>query len=191
MNNAALPTVVIGASAGALDALSTVLPVLPADYPLPILVVVHLPPNKDSLFADILAAKCKVPVQEAEDKETIKPGTVYLAPPDYHLLMEKDGVLSLSSDEEVHFSRPSIDVLFESAADACGAALTGIILTGANSDGAMGLKAVTANGGRAIVQTPQHAYATAMPEAAVKACPKALVMDIEDIAAYLQKAVEI
>lgn len=185
MNNAALPTVVIGASAGALDALSTVLPVLPADYPLPILVVVHLPPNKDSLFADILAAKCKVPVQEAEDKETIKPGTVYLAPPDYHLLMEKDGVLSLSSDEEVHFSRPSIDVLFESAADACGAALTGIILTGANQDGAAGLRAIADAGGTVIVQQPAQAQAATMPQAALAACPSARVMTLPMIATFL------
>ena len=181
----AVPAVVIGASAGALEALSVVLPALPAGYPLPVFVVVHLPPARDSLFADILASKCKVPVQEAQDKEIINRGTVYLAPPDYHLLIERDGTLSLSSEEEVHFSRPSIDVLFESAADACGAALTGIILTGANDDGAAGLRAIADAGGTVVVQEPSQALAAAMPTAALAACPAAHVMTLDKIAIFL------
>jgi two-component system chemotaxis response regulator CheB len=114
--------VVIGASAGALEALSVILPALPAGYGLPVFVVVHLPPDTRSILADLFQAKCHIPVREAEDKEPIRGGTIYFAPPNYHLLIEADRNVSLSSDEPVLFSRPSIDVLFESAADAYGPA---------------------------------------------------------------------
>ena len=138
MSGLAPEAVVIGASAGALEALSSLLPALPSDYRLPILIVVHLPPDKTSLLAELLRARCAIRVREAEDKEPIEPGVVYFAPPDYHLLVEQDRRLSLSDDEPVLFSRPSIDVLFESAADAYGGGLIGVVLTGANSDGANG-----------------------------------------------------
>src|SRR5208283_1270877 len=121
--------VAMGASAGALDALSSVLTRLPRSFSLPILIVTHLPADRDSILSSLLASKCEIAVREAEDKEPIVPGVAFIAPPDYHLLVEKDGRLSLSSDEAVQFSRPSIDVLFESAADAYGNALIGIILT--------------------------------------------------------------
>jgi two-component system chemotaxis response regulator CheB len=179
--------VVIGASAGALEALSSLLPGLPADYRLPILVVVHLPPDKTSLLAELLRVRCAIRVREAEDKEPIEPGVVYFAPPDYHLLVEEDKRLSLSDDEPVLFSRPSIDVLFESAADAYGGGLIGVVLTGANSDGANGLKAVVEAGGVAVVQSPGSAYAVAMPEAAIAACPAARVLPVNEIAAYLRE----
>ena len=117
--------VVIGASAGALEALSVILPSLPADYGLPVLIVVHVPPDKKSLLAELFQAKCGIEVREAEDKEPIRGGTVYFAPPDYHLLVETDKSLSLSDDEPVFYSRPSVDVLFESAADAYGPSLIG------------------------------------------------------------------
>lgn len=185
MNDAALQAVVIGASAGALDALSQLLPGLPADYGLPLLVVVHLPPGKDSLLAGILASKCRMKVKEAEDKEEIMAGTIYTAPPDYHLLVEKGATLSLSSEEEVNFSRPSIDVLFETAADAYGSKVAGIVLTGANNDGAAGLRAIAATGGVAIVQQPDQAFASLMPQAALAACPTAQVMSLDKIARYL------
>jgi two-component system chemotaxis response regulator CheB len=187
---APIEAVVIGVSAGGIKALSVILPALPAGYPVPILIVIHLPPARKSLIADLFRDKCRLDVREAEDKEPLAPGVVYFAPPDYHLLVEKDRSLSLSSEEPVMFSRPSIDVLFETAADAYGPALVGIILTGANPDGAHGLKAVKAAGGRAIVQTPAHAFAPAMPEAALQSCPEAAAMDLEEIAAYLQKAVD-
>ena len=128
--------IAIGASAGALDALSIILPTLPPEFPIPVLVVVHLPADKESLLASLLNAKCQIEVREATDKEPIKCGTIYFAPPDYHLLVEAEQSLSLSADEPVNFSRPSIDVLFESAADAYGSHLVGVILTGANNDGA-------------------------------------------------------
>lgn len=177
--------VVIGASSGALEALSVILPELPENYAVPILIVVHLPPDKDSLLAELFAAKCRLKVHEAEDKEPLEPGTVYVAPPGYHLLVEQDKTLSLSSEEEVHFSRPSIDVLFESAADAYGSGLVGIILTGANDDGAAGLQAVAAEGGTAIVQQPSQAFFPEMPEAALAACPSAKVLSLAMIANYL------
>jgi two-component system chemotaxis response regulator CheB len=181
--------VVIGVSAGGIKALGVILPALPADFPVPVLVVIHLPPSRKSIIAELFRDKCALDVREAEDKEALSPGVVYFAPPDYHLLVETDGSISLSSEEPVMFSRPSIDVLFETAADAFGDGLIGIILTGANTDGAQGLKAVAAAGGRAVVQIPAHAYASAMPEAALQSCPEAAAMDLEEIAAYLKKAV--
>jgi two-component system chemotaxis response regulator CheB len=183
---ASAQAVVIGASAGALDALSVILPALSADYGLPLFVVVHVPPDKRSVLAELFQAKCRVQVREAEDKELTVGGTVYFAPPDYHLLVETDKSLSLSDDEPVLYSRPSVDVLFESAADAYGPDLIAIVLTGANEDGAKGLKAVADAGGTAIVQSPQGAYASAMPEAAIARCPGAQVMSLKEIAIYLQ-----
>jgi two-component system chemotaxis response regulator CheB len=179
--------VVIGASAGALEALSNLLPGLSVDYGLPILIVVHLPPDKTSLLAELLSARSAVRVREAEDKEPIEQGVAYLAPPDYHLLVEQDRRLSLSDDEPVLFSRPSIDVLFESAADVYGGGLIGVVLTGANSDGANGLRAVVEAGGVAVVQSPESAYAAAMPEAAMASCPGARVLPLNEIAAYLRE----
>ncbi len=177
--------VVIGASAGALDALSIILPLLPRGFQLPVLAVVHLPPNKESILASLLQAKCEVKVREAADKEPIRAGTVYFAPPDYHLLVESNKLLSLSADEPVNFSRPSIDVLFETAADAYGAGLIGIVLTGANNDGAAGLRAVHAAGGIALVQRPELAHSPAMPLAALEACSEACALSLPEIASYL------
>jgi two-component system chemotaxis response regulator CheB len=180
--------IVIGASAGALEALSVILPALPADFPLPILLVVHIPGDKRSVLADLFRAKCRIPVIEAEDKEPVLPRTAYFAPPNYHMLLEANGTLSLSSDEPVMFSRPSIDVLFESAADALGPAALGIVLTGANHDGAKGLRAILDAGGQSIVQDPETAFQSAMPQGAIAICPEALIMPLDGIAAYLQKA---
>lgn len=180
--------VVVGASAGALDALSVLLPRLPEDYPLPVLMVVHLPPDKKSAMADLLRAKCRIDVREAEEKERIEGGTAYLAPPDYHLLVESDHRLSLSSEEPVNYSRPSIDVLFETAADVFGSGLVGVVLTGANSDGSRGLRAILDAGGSGLVERPDSAYAPAMPQAALDACPGARALSLEEIAASLIEA---
>ena len=179
--------VVIGASAGAIQALSLILPALPADFPLPVLIVVHVPADRDNILAPLFAPRCQMAVREAEDKEPALPGTIYFAPPDYHLLIEADGSLSLSTDEPVLYSRPSIDVLFESAADALGGALVGLILTGASADGAQGLQAVCAAGGIALIEEPETAYADTMPLAAIAACPAARVLTLEAIADYLTK----
>ncbi len=177
--------VVIGASAGAVQALSIVLPALPADYPLPVLIVVHVPPDRRNALAELFQTKCVIRVREAEDKEPIEPGVVYFAPPDYHLLVEAERSLALSTDEPVLHSRPSIDVLFESAADVFGSALVGVILTGANSDGADGLRAVAAAGGVVLVEEPATAFARAMPEAALAACETARVLSLDAIASFL------
>ncbi|WP_247466070.1 chemotaxis protein CheB [Bradyrhizobium sp. 62] len=179
--------IVIGASAGALEALSVLLMALPAEFSLPLMVVVHLPPDRRSVLAELLQQKCRISVREAEDKEPVSGGTVYLAPPDYHLLVEPDKTLALSSDEPVLFSRPSIDVLFESAADAYGSALIAIVLTGANSDGAKGMCAVVAVDGIAIVQNPESAFASTMPRSALELTPSARVMTLDAIAAYLRE----
>lgn len=179
--------VVIGASAGALEALSNILPVLPADFRLPILVVVHIPPDKRSVLAELFRAKCRLAIVEAEDKEPIRGATAYFAPPDYHLLVESDMTLALSTEEPVLFSRPSIDVLFESAADVFGAGLIGIVLSGANEDGSKGLKAVAEAEGIAIVQDPDEAFQAAMPQAAIDAVPTARIMPLSSITEFLQK----
>lgn len=181
--------IAMGASAGALDALSTILPLLPSDYPLPILAVVHLPADKTSMLAELLNRKCNLTVKEAEDKEPLSAGVVYLAPPDYHLMVEQDRRLSLSSEEPVLYSRPAIDILFESAADAFGEGLIGVILTGANEDGARGLAAVCHAGGVGLVQSPQSAHSSAMPSAALNACAGALSLSLGEIAQYLKEAV--
>lgn len=177
--------VVIGASAGAVQALLAILPALPASFAAPVLVVVHIPPDRENMLVPLLRSKCRITVKEAEDKEPIEGGVVYFAPSDYHLLVEKSQCLALSTDEAVNFSRPSIDVLFESAADAFGADLVGVILTGANHDGAAGLRKIQAAGGAVIVQDRAEAYATAMPDAALRACPAAHTMTINAITTYL------
>ena len=134
--------------------------------------------------------RCRIQILEAEDKEDVAPGTAYFAPPDYHLLVETDGRLSLSFDAPVNYSRPSIDVLFETAADAYGAQLLGIVLSGANSDGARGLSAIADAGGATVVQSPDEAYAAAMPLAAIAACPGASIMSLREIAEFLRKVGE-
>ena len=186
MTTSLASVIVIGASAGALEALSTILPALPAGYPFAVLIVVHVPPDKKSVLAELFRSKCQIRVVEVEDKEPISAGTVYFAPPDYHVLVEADLTLALSTEEPVLFSRPSIDVLFESAADALGPAVTAIVLSGANQDGSIGLRAVVDAGGTAIVQDPDHAFAAAMPEGAIYACPEAEIMSLEAIRSYLQ-----
>lgn len=179
--------VVIGASAGAIQALTEILPALSAEFALPILVVVHVPADRENILAPLFEKKCRLAVREAEDKEPAEPGTVYFAPSGYHLLVESDGTLSLSSDEPVMHSRPAIDVLFESAADAFGPALVGVVLTGANADGAAGLKAIADAGGTAVVEDPAGAYADAMPLAALRLCPDARVIERGEIAEFLTR----
>ena len=186
MSGLAPEAIVIGASAGALEALSNLLPGLPADYRLPILIVVHLPSDTTSLLAELLRARCAIRVREAEDKEPIEPGVAYFAPPDYHLLVEQDKRLSLSDDEPVLFSRPSIDVLFESAADAYGSSLIGVVLTGANSDGAKGLKAVVEAGGAAVVQSP-GAPMRPRCRGRHRGLPRCSRSPVNEIAAYLRE----
>ena len=149
--------IVIGASAGGVDAVGRLLAGLPADACAAIVVVLHVPPDRPSGLAQLFNARCALPVTEAEDKGCLSPGHVYIAPPDYHLLVEPDRSLSLSIEEAVLFSRPSIDLTFESAAYAYGNRALGIVLTGASSDGAMGLQHIREQGGMAWVQQPEGA----------------------------------
>ncbi len=183
--------IVIGSSAGAIDALATILPSLPKDFGIPIIVVIHLSGDRESLIVQLFQSKCSLVVLEVEDKAPIEANKIYFAPPDYHVLIESNHHFALSSDEPVMFSRPSIDVLFESAADLYGDRLLGIILTGANSDGARGLEAIMAGGGSGIIQLPSEAYADAMPQAARERCPEASCMSLTQIAAYLQNLVKL
>lgn len=176
---------VIGGSAGSVDALMHILPALPASLRAAVFVVLHLPRERPSLLCDIFQPRCALPLREAQDKEPVEPGTVYFAPPDYHLLVDAGPTLALSVDAPVHFSRPSIDVLFESAADAYGARLVGLLLSGANQDGAGGLAAIHARGGHAIVQDPASAAVPTMPEAALARCAPDRILDPRHIASHL------
>jgi two-component system chemotaxis response regulator CheB len=185
MSGGLIKAVAIGASAGGVQALSKILPSLPAGYPFPVLIVVHVPPDRDNALVPLFQAKCQVEVKEAEDKEPVLPGVVYFAPSDYHLLVEGDGSLSLSSDEPVNHSRPSIDVLLETCADAFGSGVAGVVLTGANEDGAFGLLTVAQAGGYAVVEDPASAYASTMPAAALATCPSAKSMTLDAITSYL------
>jgi two-component system, chemotaxis family, protein-glutamate methylesterase/glutaminase len=181
-----IDAIVIGASAGGVDALSVILPALPPGLRASLFIVLHLPRERPSLLADIFASKCALQVKEAEDKMRVEPGTVYFAPPDYHLLIDKGPQLALSIDELVHFSRPSIDVLFESAADIYAERLMGIILTGANADGTAGLAAIHRSGGVTIVQEPDSAQVPLMVLSALARTPVDFVMPLKDIAVLLQ-----
>lgn len=159
--------VVIGGSAGAIEVLLELLPALPATLAACVLVVLHLPRDKPSLLAEIFAPRCALPVSEAQDGAPLKPGTILFAPPNYHVLIDKGPRISLSIDAPVHYSRPSIDVLFESAADTLGPRLVGMLLSGANADGACGMAAIADAGGLTLVQEPQTALVPTMPLAAL------------------------
>jgi len=181
----AIDAIVMGGSAGSLEALSQLVAALPAGCPLAVAVVVHLPPTRPSRLAGVLAARCLLPVREIEDKDPVVPGVVFVAPPDYHALIERERTFALSSDDLVHFSRPAIDVLFESAADAYGDRLAGVVLSGANADGARGLAAIERAGGTCLVQAPATAPVTEMPQAALAATPGARCLPVGEIAAWL------
>lgn len=181
----AFKAVVIGVSSGGLEALKVLVPGLRPDFALPVLIVQHLAPHADSYLPVCLNALSPLTVKEAEDKESLRPGVVYVAPPDYHLLVEQDATLSLSVDPKVNFSRPSVDVLFETASDAFGPELVGIVLTGANHDGAAGLARIKRRGGLAIVQSPESAQAPSMPQAAMDATAVDHVLSLHEIAPFL------
>jgi two-component system, chemotaxis family, protein-glutamate methylesterase/glutaminase len=180
-----IEAVAIGASAGGVEAIGTLLAALPAGFGAAVVTVMHVPPNNNSALSSVLVRRCVLPLKEAEDKETIMPGRVYLAPPVYHLLVEPDKTFSLSSDEPVNYSRPSIDVMFESAALAYRENLLGIILTGANDDGAAGLKTIRACGGLAWVQDPADAMADSMPSAAIAQAGADVVLSLQELAQRL------
>ncbi len=160
--------VAIGASAGAVDALGRFFPELPVALPATVLVVVHVPPDRASALPELFGQACALPMCEAEDKLWPQRGMVHFAPPDYHLLVERDGSLALSVDGPVHYSRPSIDVLFDSVAETHGPHALGILLSGASHDGADGLARIRAAGGHTWVQDPATAQVATMPRAALE-----------------------
>jgi len=177
--------IVLGASAGGVDALSSLLPALRGDIGVPVFVVLHLPRERPSLLVEIFQPKCALAVREAEDKQPVEPNTVYVAPPDYHLLVDVGPCISLSADDPVHYSRPSIDVLFESAADLYRGRLLGILLSGANEDGAAGAAAIQRAGGITVVQHPESAQSSLMPESALKRFAPTHVLALDAITRLL------
>jgi two-component system chemotaxis response regulator CheB len=176
--------VVIGGSAGAVEVLGMLLPEIPATYPLPIIVVVHLPARRASLLPPLFAQRCALAVREPEDKQPVEPG-IWFAPPDYHLLVETDHTFALSIDQPVRFSRPSIDVMFESAARAYGSRLLAVVLTGANDDGAAGARAIRKLGGVVAVQSPETALAPEMPRGAIEQASPQWVGSVQELASVM------
>lgn len=183
----ATDAIVMGASAGGVSALLAVFAALPADYAIPLLCVLHLPDGRHSQLAEVFSRRLQRPVQEARDKETVRPGMIYVAGPGYHLSVERDRSLSLSQEDRVYFSRPSIDILFESAADAYGDGLVGVLLTGANEDGARGLARIKQRGGTTVIQDPHEAQVAVMPEAALALCRPHHLLPLNGIGQLLAK----
>ncbi len=179
--------IVVGVSSGGMEALSVIIPGLPAEFPVPVTVIQHISPRSDNYMTRYLDNISRLTVKEVDEKEQITPGFVYTAPPNYHVLVEEDKTFSLSVEERVNYARPSIDVLFESAADVYGPALVGIILTGANNDGSRGLRKVKERGGLAIVQDPKTALVGEMPRAAIAAAPVDHILHLEEIGPFLVK----
>jgi two-component system chemotaxis response regulator CheB len=182
-----IEAVVIGASAGGFEALLATLRGLPATYPMPLVAVLHLPDNHDSRLAELFGLRLELQVREARDKESLAPGTLYFAPSGYHLSIESDFSFSLSCEERVNYARPSIDVLFDSATDAYGRSLAGVLLTGANHDGAAGLAGMQVAGGMTIVQDPATAEVPTMPEAALRRMTPDLILPLPEINALLRR----
>jgi len=180
--------VVIGASLGGLRALDALLAGLPADFPLPVVVAQHRSSDSDDLLGVLLQRGSPLPVCEAEDKQVLAPGCVYLSPANYHLLVEK-GHLALSTEAPVMYARPSIDILFESAAAAYAQGVIGVLLTGASADGAQGLAEIKMRGGMVLVQEPATAQSPVMPEAALAASEVDRVLPLSDIAPFLMQRV--
>jgi two-component system chemotaxis response regulator CheB len=178
--------VAIGASAGGSDALFALLKDLPVPYPVPVVTVLHLPEGHESQLAEVFGRRLDRPVQEAQAHAPVEPGVLYFAPPGYHLVVDNDRTFSLSCDPPVLYSRPSIDVLLESVADAYGERAVAMVLTGANADGAQGLLRVKQAGGLALVQDPAEAPYPAMPQAAIDAARPDYVLPLEGLRTVLQ-----
>lgn len=177
---------IVGGSAGSLEVLIEMLPVLPKTADYAFVVVLHRKSAEDTILEDLIAAKAKMPVMEVEDKVLLFPGYIYVAPSDYHLLFEKGGELSLDNSEKVNYSRPSIDVSFESAAEIYGPDVTAILLSGANADGTQGLKTIKQYNGKAIIQAPETAGMPFMPENAISNITPDYILDIKGIVDFVK-----
>lgn len=180
--------IVVGTSAGGLKALSALLAPLSEHFPLPILVVQHLSPDSDDFLVHYLRRHSDLSVKEADDKDVPRGGRVYIAPPNYHMLVEEERFLSLSVSPPENYSRPSIDVLFETAADAYGEGLIGIVLTGANEDGTKGALRIKKRGGTVIAQSPETAEAAAMPLSVIESGAADRVLPLDQIGKYLNNS---
>lgn len=183
--NVPCEVLLIGGSAGSLEVLFRLLPLLRPDLPFPVILVLHRRNSSDSSLSELLASKTLNPTHEVEDKEPVVPGTIYLAPADYHLLIEHNRTFSLDYSEKVHFSRPSIDVTFESAAEVYGPRLAAILLSGANEDGSAGLGAIRRAGGITAVQNPDTAQMPFMPQHALTHAQVPYVFDTIQMAAFI------
>jgi len=179
--------IVMGVSSGGLSALKTLFSRLPKDFNTPIIIVQHINPLSENLWIKLLNDKSNLEIKEADEKESIEPGKVYIAPPNYHLLIEKNKTFTLTVDERINFARPSIDVLFESAADAYRNKLIGIVLTGSNNDGTDGIKRIQEYGGLVVIQDPKTAESAYMPASAMAAVQPDYVLPLESIADLLLK----
>lgn len=173
--------VVIGASAGGIHAIKAIIMALPGNFQLPVIIVQHISPLSDSYWITLMDSLSALTVKEADEKEKIRNGSIYITPPNYHLLIERDETFSLTIDPKVNYARPSIDVLFESAADVYGDQLIGVVLTGSNSDGANGLRRIKEHGGLAMVQDPATAESASMPAAAIAATQIDYILPLEEI----------
>ncbi len=178
---------IIGGSAGSLEVLLTILPDLNSSLTFPVVIVLHRKPGKESLLVDLLGTKTKLKVKEIEEKEKLRPAVIYIAPPSYHLLIEKDKTFSLDASEKINFSRPSVDVTFESASQVYGENVVCLLLSGANNDGTKGLKIVERNGGKVIIQNPASAVTPFMPEHALANVAVNEILDPEKMANYINK----
>ncbi|BAZ33126.1 CheB methylesterase [Cylindrospermum sp. NIES-4074] len=183
--NAAFDIVALAASAGGLNALTQILSTLPTEFTGAIAVVQHLAPRHPSLIAEILNRKTALKVKQAEEGDHLNPGTVYVAPPDHHLLVNDDGTLSLTQSKLVHFLRPSADLLFESVAASYKERAIAVVLTGTGSDGAMGVEAIKKMGGTVIVQNEKTAEFTGMPLAAIQTGNADFILPLEEISPTL------
>jgi len=179
--------VVIGVSTGGLKVIKAILSVLPSEFALSIIIVMHRHKETDGYLERSLNDECKMQVKQADKKEEIKAGIVYVAPPNYHLLIEDDGTFSMSVEGPVNYARPSVDVVFESAAEVYGEGLIGVILTGANKDGSRGLKMIKKSGGLTIVQTPETSEAAEMSKSAMEAVKPDYVLPLIEIGRLLRK----
>lgn len=184
-----IEAVVIGTSAGGLSALRIILEQLPKGFPLPVLIVQHISADSEDFWIKNLNAQCNIQVKEAEEKEEVTKGNAYIAPPDYHILLEHDHTITISQEEKVNFSRPSIDVLFETASDVYKDKLMGIVLTGASKDGATGLKKIKSKGGITVVEHPASAEFNLMPTEAIRASKPDHILSLQQIADLLISSV--
>jgi len=177
--------VVVGVSTGGMDALEKILPFFERGNPVSVLIVQHLAPDRMNYFVEHFKSRCHLPVKEGMDKQRIEPGHIYFAPPNYHMLVENGKTLALSIEAKVNYSRPSVDLLFETAAQVYGDSLVGVVLTGANSDGSHGLKKIKQLGGLTVVQNPETAKADCMPRAALAATEIDRLLPLGEIGPFL------